>query len=181
MNANTVQQRIDELQATTPQRWLVNVIIVVAPLVACVAAALASRRDPTFVMVVVAALAVASAARPDSELAVLVIIAVVWDWLAVVHDVANPWVVLVAVGLLVFHAAVAFAAMAPSSATIHGDVVRRWWRRTVVVSGVTVGVWAIVAVLHHRRATGSAALAIAAMVCVAVLAVGLRSSALRRR
>ena len=91
--------------------------------------------------------------RPDSHGALVVEVAVVWQWLAATDDVTTPWVMPFAVLLFVL----------PLRCRAHGRhthcrsrrpalLLLRWLRRCGSVVAATVGVWAIVVVMEQRRA-----------------------------
>ena len=181
MRPRTAQDWVDLFIEAGGQQWLLRLVAVAAPIGAVLAASVAGGSWWAAGTFLVAVLAVASAVRPDTHLAVGVVVVVVWRWLASVDDVATPWLPVAAVCLLVFHTTIALTATIPLGAVVPGSVLRRWSARTTVAAGATVAVWAMVALLDGRDAPGNALLTGAALVLVALSAVAIRARSLPAR
>jgi hypothetical protein len=90
---------------------------------------------------VVAIAAAAAVARPDSHAAVIAIVAFAVHWNAGVDDVGTPWAVAAAACVLAMHTCAALAALAPPTATMPRELLRRWGARAGVVTAVTAATW----------------------------------------
>ena len=182
MTVGQLQLWIDRLWLVSGQRWLF-----VAVSLSCVAGAssitaLVAGSQPSVAIVLMVALAIVAVIRPDSHGALVVEVAVVWQWLAATDDVTTPWVIPFALLLFVFHCAVALMAVTPIAAHVHHGLLLRWLRRSGSVVAATIGVWIVVLVMDQRRASGSAALTLVGFVILTVLIVAMRAhSAVSRR
>ena len=65
------QERLDQMRATSGQRWALIGLAVSTPVLACLAIGAASRFNPTAVCIVVAALAIWTSLRPDTHLSLI--------------------------------------------------------------------------------------------------------------
>jgi hypothetical protein len=181
MNPPMLQQWIDEFHATSLQLWAFRLVAVVAPLAALLAAAGANGRLWPAGLFIVTVLAGASAVRPDTHTGLIVVVVLVWHWLATVDGVGGPWLPLAAVCLLVFHAVIALSASVPIGGVLPMATVVQWIVRTALAASATVGMWALVAVLDGRDAPGNGLLTALALAIVAGAAVTIRSRSLDRR
>jgi hypothetical protein len=155
---------IDRLWLVSGQRWLLVALSLVCVAGASTITALAAGSPPGVAPALLAALAVVAVIRPDSHSALVVEVAVVWQWLATTDDLTTPWVVPFAVLLFVFHCTIALMAVTPIAAHVQGVLLLRWLRRTAWVTAATIGVWTIVVLADQRRARGSAALTVVGFV-----------------
>ena len=112
---------------------------------------------------------------PDTHAATAVEVIVVWQWLASTDDPTNAWAIPIALCLFVFHTAIALMALTPMTANVDRSILLRWSRRSGYVVVATIGMWALVVVLHERRAAGSAAVTLAGFVTLTVLVVATRT------
>ena len=174
MTVGQLQLWIDRLLLVSGQRWLLVAVSTGCVTAASVITSLVAGSPPDVTIVLMVGLAVAAVVRPDSHSALVVIVAVVWQWLAAVDDVMTPWVIPFAVLLFVFHCAIALMAVTPSAAHVDGMLLARWMRRGSSVVAATAGAWAIVFFMDLRRAPGSAALTIAGFVTLTDLVLVLR-------
>ena len=172
------QERLDQLRAVSGQRWVLVLIAVITPVLACLATGVASGSNPTAVSVAVAGLAVCAVLRPDAHTDIFVLIVIVGFWLAQVDDVVTPWAIVVALAMLGHHVVMSMMAAAPNGAVFDPAIVRRWLMRSGLVSIATGGVWATVFALDHRRLAGNAALLLAALVALVLATVGIRARSL---
>ena len=176
-----LQQWFDRLVLIPAQRWLF-----VAVSLCCVAGtstitAMVAGSQPGVAIALMVTLATTAVIRPDSHGALVVEIAVVWQWLAAVDDVTTPWAIPFAVLLFVFHSAIALMAVTPLTGHIHGGLLLRWLRRGGFVVAATIGAWAIVVIMDQRQAPGNAALTVLGFTTLTVLILLMRErSALPR-
>jgi hypothetical protein len=178
---SSAQDRLDQIRATSGQRWVLALIAVAAPVIACIATGAASGSNPTAVAIVAALLAIVSSVRPDTHLGMFVACAVVWFWLAKVTDVTTPWSMVAAVSLFVFHAATALMGLGPAGMNLDRTIIRRWLLRSGAVTASTSAVWAIVVLLDHRQASGSALLTLAALVTMITATLVIRARSVPSR
>lgn len=181
MNPPVLQQWINEFHATSLQQWAFRLVAVVASLGALLAAAGANGRLWPAGLFIVTVLAVASAVRPDTHMGLVLVVVIVWHWLATVDGVGGPWLPLAAVCLLVHHAVIALSASTPIGGVLPTVIVLRWVGRTALVASATVGMWAVVAVFDSRDTPGNALLTALALTIVTGGAVMIRSRSLDRR
>ncbi|MCU1394310.1 MAG: hypothetical protein JWM34_2738 [Ilumatobacteraceae bacterium] len=168
------QQRLDRARATSAQRVVLAVVAIVSPVVACVCIGSVSHHATAVVAVLIGIVALGSTVRPDTHVGSLVVVGVVWYWLACIDDTASPWSLLVAAALFAFHTSTALIATVPNSATVDGETLGRWLRRSTIVMAATVAVWLLVVLLSHRHAAGSPALSLVALVALVAVALSLR-------
>jgi hypothetical protein len=172
---------IDGVRATSGQRWLLAVIAVLSPVIACIVIGAATDFTPTAVAVIVGLLAIASAVRPDTHIAVFVIVVVVVFWLARIDDVTTPWALIVAVALFAYHAVISLMSTAPSSAVFDHATVRTWLRRSFLVVVGTVAVWGLVLALDQGRRPGNGLLSLAALAALMIAIVLVRARSVSRQ
>lgn len=163
---STAQELLDEVRATQGQRWMLALASVIAPALGCVAIGAASGQPSAAVTSLVALLAFGSSLRLDSHVGALVMVAVVWYWLARVDDPATAWSIAVAMSLLVFHTTTALMAVTSRSGVLGREILGPWLWRTVVVAVGTIATWALVVVLDRRHAAGNALLTLGAVVAL---------------
>jgi len=176
-SGDALTDAIGRIWAASGQRWGLMALAVVAAVGATVATGSAAGHLPIAYVVVVAVLAVVAVIIPDSPVALVTVAVVVVWWLAIVDDVASPWALAGAAGLLVFHLVVALMAVTPPNAIVAAEVLRRWVGNGALVLVATAGVWGAVAVVDGRSVPGSVALVLAALaaVTVGVVTAGVRS------
>jgi hypothetical protein len=177
----SAQERLDQLRATSGQRWLLVLLAVIAPVIACLAIGAASSANPAAVCVAVAGLATWAALRPDTHTDIFVLVVVVVFWLARIDDVVTPWAIVVALAILGHHVVMSMMASAPHGAVFDAKILRRWLRRSGVVAVATVAVWAVVFALDRRHAAGNATLSLAALVALVLATLVVRARSLTRR
>ncbi len=175
MTVGQLQLWIDRLWLVSGQRWLFVALSLGCVAGASTITALVTGSPSDVGTALMVGLAVVAVIRPDSHGALVVEVAVVWQWLAAHDDVTTPWVMPFAVLLFVFHSAVALMAVTPIAAHVDGLLLLRWLRRCGAVVAATVGVWTIVVVMEQRRAPGSAALTVAGFMTLTVLILVMRS------
>lgn len=173
-----VQAIVDEFHRTTAQHWRLRAIAVFAAVGAVLAAAGANGRLWPAGLVIVTALALASAVRADTNVALLLVVVVVWHWLATIDDASTAWLPVAAVCLLVHHTVTALTASLPAGGELPRQVLVEWVRRTALVGAATVALWAVVALLDGRAADGNGALTALALAAAGALAVTIRSRSL---
>lgn len=181
MTVGQLQLWIDRLWLVSGQRWLLLSLSLACVACASTISALAAGSQPNIAIALMVGLAVGAVIRPDSHGALVVVVAVVWQWLAANDDVTTPWVIPFSVLLFVFHSAVALMAVTPITAHVHRALLLRWVRRGGYVAASTIGVWVIVLVMDQRRASGSAALTVVGFVTLATLILVMRARSVAPR
>lgn len=175
MTTARLQATLDQLLATSGQRWLLVVISVASIVTASVGIIIASPFADTWVVFVVAPLALVVAAEPDEQLGLTLLAIVIFHWIVLSPSVASPWAMGLAACLHIFHATVALMAVTPHSATIDGEILMRLARRSLVVGACTLGVWILVLLLERREAPGNAVLLTLALAVLAGAVAAFRS------
>lgn len=180
MNPPALQRWIDEFHATSQQQWVFRLVAVLAPIGAVLAAAGANDRLWPAGLFIVTVMALASAVRPDTHIAAVAVVVVVWHWLATVDEVGGPWLPIAAVCMLLYHAVIALSATVPIGGVLPPATIGRWAARTTLAGGATLGVWALVVALDGRNAPGNGLLTALALAIVAGAAVVIRSRSVGR-
>ena len=113
--------------------------------------------------------------RPESAGTGLLVVGLALHWVATVPvpGTTAAWVRLLAAGwlLLVVHLGAALAASLPPGAPLPAPSLRRWARRTAIVAGGTVPVWALAHAAGRDTVAGEVGLTYAATAAAAVLAL----------
>jgi hypothetical protein len=175
MNSSRLERTVHKLQRVSWQRWGFIAISVIAAAAASSSTAFAAGHQIFVVFALVVGFAIASAISPDTHAATAVEVIVVWQWFASTDDPTNAWAIPTALCLFVFHTAIALMALTPMTANVGRSILVRWSRRGGYAVVATIAVWALVIVLHERRAAGSAALTLAGFVALTGLIVVARA------
>lgn len=178
---DALQAWIDRLYATSAQHWMLRVISIASAAGAVCATSAASGRWWGFGVVLVVALSAASALRPDLHTGAIVIVVIWWHWLGAVDDVLAPWILVVSIAVLVFHATTALMATVPPAAVVPRATIARWTVRTGAVAVLTVAMWLVVVAFDARAWRGNALLTGLALATVLAGAVGFRAKGIVRR
>lgn len=112
--------------------------------------------------------AIVAAVRPDTHVAFGLLVAFGWFWLAHVDRATSPWTLLAAAGVLVFHVAVAAAALGPDELELPATLLREWARRAAPVFAGTVVLWLLTVGLRHLDAGANMLLTALALGVLAV-------------
>lgn len=118
------------------------------------------------------------AVQPDTNVGLGVVVVIVWHWGVTVDDVRTPAVMLAALGIAVFHTAMAAASTAPPSAAWPRPVAVGWLRRTTVVAAVIVATWLVMLAITSIEMGGNAVLLLTALGIVTATALVLRARSL---
>ena len=177
MIADRLQRLIDLARAASPQRWRVGTLAVASALVAAIAAGFGIG---PLLAVMVALPAVVAVVNPGTQLGIAVMVIVIVEWLGSGGSVTSPAVVVLALGLFVFHTAIALLAITPHGAGAPTVVLRRWVQRSGVVAAVTVGMWTFVVVLEQRAPPPDGFLVVLSLGALAVAAWFARERSLTR-
>lgn len=175
-----LQDWVDRQLAVPPERWLLRVAAAAAVFVTAIAVEGGFGGGVPWFVAIVGVIGVASAVGPDSHMGSLVVLIVVWRWLAVVDDPLSWRLVVVAVGLHVHHTALAMLAAVPETASIPSSVLTRWGARSGVAVAAAIAVWLLVIALDGRSFGGSAVLTAASLAIVAAGGVALIAAVLDR-
>lgn len=171
---------VDRQLAVSAERWWLRT----AAFASVIAVAFAVERDiggvSSWFIVVVGLIGMASVLGPDSQMSSLVILIVVWRWMATVDDPISWPVIVVAIGLHVYHSTLALLAAVPDSATIPHSVIARWMMRSAYAVGAGAATWLLTIVLDGRSFGGSAFLTAASLAIVAAGGVTLIGAVLQR-
>lgn len=162
---------LDELSVTGLAQRSLRAAALVAALVAWLAGGLAGGGDSPVAFTVLLVSAAWCAVSPDSQVGLLVTLAVGWQWFTQVDRTTSGWVLLAALSLLVFHAATSLAASAPAAAPLGADLLRPAGVRFSVLSAVTLAVWLAVRVSPLAGHPAPDALTVAATLLLAAVAV----------
>ncbi len=106
--------------------------------------------------------------HPHTLLPLIAIVYLVVNWIAIAPAAWSPWSVVAALSLLIFHTGAAMCAAVPAQAPLPAPVWASTGRRLGVVGGITVGVWAMSAIIE-RVDVGSGI--VPAMVALGVLSL----------
>ena len=175
MSSGRLGRMAHQLGHVSRQRWGLIAAALIAAAAASTSTALAAGHQTSVVFALIIGLAVASVMSPDTHAATAVEVIVVWQWLASTDDPTNAWAIPTALCLFLFHTVVALMAVTPTNANVDRSMLLRWSRRSAYVVVATIGMWALVVVLHERRASGSAAVTLAGFVMLTVLMVATRA------
>ncbi len=171
---------LERLVRVSTQRWLLAGAAVAAASTASIVAGLSGGGTPPILLIIVGALAVVSAARPDTHTALVVIVTVIWQWLAMSDDPTGPAALAVALALFVFHSTIALMAAGPVTTQLDLPILRQWFARVLTVSIATIGTWVLVLLMEQRRADGNSAVTIGGLVVALALAGALLHRVRRR-
>lgn len=180
MNPSVLQQWIDEVLESSVQQWLLRTVALLMPFGALLAAAGANQRWWPAGFFIVGALATAAAMRPDTHVALLAVIAIVWHWLATVDGTGGVWLLGAALCLLGYHGVIAISASLPTGGKLPRATIGRWLARTATVGVVTTVVWGFVVLLDRRDAPGNGLLTGLALAVIALSAVMIRNRSIER-
>lgn len=157
---------------------VLRVLMLTSTVVAVGCTWLAAGHTVLVVDAVIVGLALACVVLPDSHVGLLVVLVVGLEWLATVHDRTTPWSVGAAVSLLVFHASMAAASVAPPAATWTRAMCRRWSRRSLAVMPASVVTWAVVAAIHGHHVVDGALLVAGSLIAMAIAGLWARDGTL---
>lgn len=157
---------------------VLRVLILVSSLLALTSVRLAGSAPSFPAAAVVLALTVLVIFRPQSHAAAVLILAVAWVWYRSVSDPTTPWVIAVALSLLVLHAAGAMAATAPAAAPFQPTTWVAWAKSVVIVAVATTAVWLFSLASRHLHTHVGVALVVVTLVVVSGLALVLRGQSL---
>lgn len=131
------------IAAVSTQRLLAAGVTLAGAAAACAALLLASPGTPVWPASCVMLGALAAVVAPDSPLGVGTFAGYAVWWLVVLPDEQTGWVLLAALGLLVAHTALAWAATGPATLVSEGDALAGWLRDVLLVAGATAVVWCV--------------------------------------
>ena len=157
------------LRRLSVHQLLLRIAVVAGPLLTLAATMAARGSFQPIALMVIGVLTIGCALSPDTHLGLLVVLLLTVNWLQTVDDEATPWLLLAAAGLLVMHASMAAATVAPPAARWDAAMSRRWGMRIAVVAAATAGAWSVAAVLADADLRGSAPVLVAALVMTAWL------------
>jgi hypothetical protein len=120
---------------------------------------------------IVAIVCVAAVAGPDSGAPFALIVVLIGAWMIQVRPMSLGWSIVLALSVLVIHAASARAAALGEGATLDGRVVRRWLAQTGVVALTTTALWGLMVLIDDAGVTGGVVVSAAAIAAVAAFAV----------
>ena len=180
MNPSLLQQWIDEVLESSAQQWMLRAVALLMPLGALLAAAGANQRWWPAGFFIVGVIAVAAAIRPDGHAALVVVIAIVWHWLATVDGTGGVWLLGAALCLLGYHGVIAISASLPIGGELPRATIGRWLARTAIVGVATTIVWGFVVLLDRRDAPGNGLLTGLALAVIAIAAVMIRNRSIER-
>jgi hypothetical protein len=167
----------DAARSLGAHQWALRGLLVLAT--ALVLVALSQSGDESgWWAVLVLVVAAWTAYKPDSVRPALLIGLLMASWLVGGDEEDLGWSLVAAVGLLVVHAAAAYAAETPPGGSPARSTHRRWTLQTLVVTAMTAAVWAMAEGFSGVRAPGrtvvTAAALVGVLVTVLALALGTR-------
>lgn len=167
----TVRDRRGRWVATLSPAAIGRWVLVVGPVLAVVAAIATEAPDsPWWPAVVVGLLALGSAELPDSPAPLLTVGATGAWWVVAVPDPTAGPVLVVAVAVLVFHTATAYAALGPPRRTADRRVVRGVVARTTPIGAATLAVGVLAGAAEGADVVpGAVVVALAALAGLALL------------
>jgi hypothetical protein len=148
---------------------LSRVLMLLGPVVALVAAALADVAPPGWVAALVVAMAIGWVFMPESLIGTLCLALVLGWWGVAELETLPPESLVAAVALLTAHVAAVVASYGPPDMAIDGPTLRLWFRRGALVMIAAPAVWLLAVVLRDQPEPPG--VWIAAMVAIAVAGV----------
>ena len=148
--------------------------IVLAPALVLGAIAIDVGRLSPLVTIGLMCLAAVNALVPDGNLGVLTVLLLAWYWAATIDRPTSGATLLAALGVLVFHAALAAATATPPTAVWSRAMQRRWALRTTTVGVATTAAWLAARILGSTHIGGHAAVLSAALCGLAATAAWIR-------
>jgi hypothetical protein len=148
---------------------LLRLAIVAGPLLTLAATMVARGSFQPIALMVIGVLAIGCAISPDSHVGLLVVLLLALNWVQTVDDETTPWLLVAAAGLLVLHASMAAATVAPPAARWDRRMSRRWSARVAMVMAATAGAWSIAVGLADADLRGSAPVLVGALAATAWL------------
>jgi hypothetical protein len=119
---------------------------------------------------IVAIACVVAVAGPDSGAPFALIVALTGAWMIQVQPMSLGWSIVLALSVLVIHAAAARAAALGDRAALDGRVVRRWLAQTGVVVLTTTALWAVMVLIDDAGVSGGLVVSATAIAAVAAFA-----------
>jgi hypothetical protein len=181
MNASALPTTRWPLSRATGPALLLRGVVLTSPLLAIACTWLAADRTILALDLAVVGLAVICAVVPDTHAGSLVVLLVGIEWWATVDDRVTPWSLAAAGALILFHASMAAATVAPLAARWTRAMSSRWLRRTALVGAATCVMWAAVAVIGDHRLHGNSLLLATALVALAFGAMWAWTGSIVRR
>lgn len=175
MFVDHLRDLFDAIRASSRQQRLLRLAVVLGPVIACLAASAVVRHVLVPVLVLVVVLALCCALQTDSNLGLLVVVVLAWHWAGVVHSPRTPWLLVAALGLLLFHAGMSLSSTGPTTASWSSSDLRRWVRRTTVVGAITLGTWLLTIAIHAIDVDGGVVVLVLSGVLLAAGALVLRA------
>jgi hypothetical protein len=148
---------------------LSRVLMLLGPVVALVAAALADVPPPGWVAALVVAMAIGWVFMPESLIGTLCLALVLGWWGVAELETLPPESLVAAVALLTAHVAAVVASYGPPDMAIDGPTLRLWFGRGALVMIAAPAVWLLAVVLRDQPEPPG--VWIAAMVAIAVAGV----------
>ncbi|MGH3505966.1 MAG: hypothetical protein ACRDO2_02040 [Nocardioidaceae bacterium] len=154
-------------------QWALRSLLVLGVALTLVAVGQAGDGVGLLVPAILFAVAFWTAYNPDSTRPTFLIGLLLAVWLVSVDDGGLGWSLAAATGLLIVHAAAAYAAETPAGGRPLSSTHRRWALHTLVVAGLTTTTWAIVRALDGVDAPGRDVGTGAALLGIVVVALSL--------
>lgn len=132
---------LDGLSRMSRQQWVLRGLVLVSPFVALFATIRAGAPDRTWVVGLLALMTLLSGLLPDSHAPLSVVLLTGGYWGIAVEQHLSPWVLVVAIALLVFHVACVLASYGPPSVVLDAVLLHRWLARAGLGAMAAVLVW----------------------------------------
>ena len=166
--------RIGVLRTLSPWQRVLRAAIMLAPAMVLSAIAIDTGHVSPPISIGLMLLTIISVLMPDGNMGVLTVLLLAWYWGAAINRPTSGATLLAAMGILVFHAALAASTVAPPAAVWSRPMQHRWARRTIVVGATTTAAWLAARVLDSTSLAGHAVVLLAALVGLAATAVWIR-------
>lgn len=167
MSAATISGWLADLRRCSLGALIARLLIVLAGVVALVLPGLQSWDQLDVLPWIGAVLLVRCVRTPDSDAALVFVLAVTGGWLLRAPSELSPALVSTGWALVVLHLASAFAAQMPSYGQVDMRALRRWWLPAAVALAAGPVVAVAAAGVRHAGMSGSLALTVAALTGVA--------------
>ncbi len=171
-SAPPIAHRLDRVQLA------LRMLVVVAGLVAVGSIRLAATDAQPALDVAIIVLVTVAALFPDGHAGLAAVAVVGVDWVLAVDDASSAWVMVLAVSMVWFHAALALTTVSPIGARPEPATLRRWARRTAVVAASVPPTWLAVVAAGRLDVGTSQLLVGAALLVVAASAMWSRRGSL---
>lgn len=162
-----------------PFQLLMRATIVIGALIATGCTRLAADEPLVEFDIAIIVLSMICTLTPDTNLGLLVVIAIGANWFTVVDDQTTPWAIGAGVGLALFHTSMSASSVSPVSARWSTQMRHRWERRLVVQVAVVLPAWVVVTVVGRVDIGASSIVMTGALLVISIAGLWGRHGTLR--